>query len=164
MGQHQIRSPGRLRSSSRRTQRRLGTILPASSGGACPLFRGSLGARSRGLADNSTKPPHVGEGAARGGPGRTVSARSGQVGRHGVVARGGGRVGSPAVASGSTTRSVLTAAWATGPRRSSRRSVLLPFRSLRSLHSSSTLRNPLPNPNSHNAWYKNWGQVIQRER
>ena len=43
--------------------------------------------------------------------------------------------------------------------RNLRRSVLLPFRlRLRlSLHSSSTLRFPLPNPYSHNPWYTNRG-------
>ena len=60
-----------------------------------------------------------------------------------------------------TTTTGRTAAWATRPPPSSRRRVLLPLR-LR-LRSSSTPEDkkhyPLPNPYSHNPWYKKRGQV-----
>ena len=65
------------------------------------------------------------------------------------------------VASRSTTRSDRTAVWATTPRPSSPQRVPLPLR-LR-LRSSSTREpktsQPLPNPYSHNQWYRKSGQV-----
>ncbi len=62
-----------------------------------------------------------------------------------------------------TTITGRTARWGTGPQPSSRPAVLLPLRSCFRLRLKQLLRSSstadLPNPYSHNTWYRIWGQA-----